>query len=461
MSTTVQFDLGGSTLDLNDQSNYALLSGQEPQTGVRKTSRLGGGLPYVDLETVIPIRVFGTTPANALAALGALQDVEEQVSDWKDGEAVSPVIYKYQPHGSALGAALQAVVLGPHRPGQPLIVLPKSFNRYIKGSEINPVYLRFLQRAFLGASESKSSSGVTNPGVMSTASFTAHGGVAAVYDLALSGFDNTTHSQINPGLILVANAANRLKLIQAESIGNSTGWTNQADTTNHASSGSVKRFTATSTTKRLTLAYDLSSAGFNTNLERVAVAVTVRNNSAKTFFLRFYASTYGDDAVASVVRKIDPTAYSSPQALFLGYASVRNGVGFIWFEAWVDDATGSPTMDIDVVAVMDGGRNGHVLRHGTTLLSAPFVSATPGVNMELRAEHRLLSDRVGFVGMYEDGSDNEKALSYKGEQPIVMTGDDAAVLWLSPDGSSWVDGGASPTSVTATLTRRPIYTVPQ
>lgn len=461
MGTTVQLDLGGSTLNLNDGSNYALLAGQQPQTTVRRASRLGGGLPYVELQTTVPLRVFGSTPAAALAALADLQQIDQQVADWKDGEPEDPVIYIYAPDGSALAAPPRAVVLGPHRPGDPLVVLPRTFNKYIVGSEINPVYLQLRHGALLGAEESKSSSAVANPGVMSVATFTDHDGVASVYDLRLAGFtDSTVSGSIGAGLLMLANASNRLVVIEAEggASGADAEWSSTGVTS--ASGGNVLRFTAADTDPSSTGFYNLSTAGFDTSLEHVAVAVRVMNNSAsKTFFLRFRASTYSGDEIVSVTRKIDPDTYSLPRSLFLGYATVRDGVGYLRLEAWVDDAAGSPTMDIDVLAVMDGGRNGHVIKHNSIDLSSPFGPGVTPVNYDLLVEHRLLEERDSYVGVEEDVAFKQKAASYRGALPIVMTGNDASCLWLG--GPSWRLGGSSPVSLTATLTRRAIYTVPQ
>lgn len=113
-----------------------------PKIAQRNTSPFG--LPYLPVMEEMTIDIKGTTAADALNKLQALNTLLDQAERWYNNELVAPVLVNYQPKGSNKVSPMRDVVIG--RGAQfgdvEIIATPADFNivgdtYFIKGIQLS------------------------------------------------------------------------------------------------------------------------------------------------------------------------------------------------------------------------------------------------------------------------------------------------------------------------------------
>lgn len=456
------------TADLVDEDNIIIQNGgYAPAVAPRSLSPLSGRA-YENVEEAARVDVTGSTGAAMLANVAKVARLLDKARRWAQTGQGNVVRLKVQAQGSNLSNPLEAVILGP----PPGWSLPATFNDYLMVQEIENLVIPWLRRGeLLGDEEVESSSTAQHPAIYTTSAATAHDGVAAAVDVEITGFSTTTHLKINEGILFVSGRPSgdtiKLAAYDAHNL-TRTGWTAHTDTGKETgdAGGQVLRYTPTGTSESASNILEFSSLTFDASMERVAVAVTVRNNAAsRTFYLR--AEGFGYDGFApstTDTHVIDGSTYATPQPLLLGFLNIQGGVKRLRLVASVDSTFGSPTLDFDQIVILGMDDDGHIVKHGEKVLASPFASTGGGgETARIFVDHRLYQGLVPIVGMRSDTSANEAPVSYEGDSLITLRGELTDAYWMSCNGADWVDTNQSTGArITLGLTarRRPIFTVP-
>ena len=449
--------------DLVDQDNYSLNTrGFAPVAARRSLSPLAGR-GYDNVTETAYVDVNGSTGAAMLANAAKVARLLDKARRWSRLGQGGPVRLKVQAQGSTLASPLEAVVLGPPEGW----VLPADFSDYLMVNTIAGMPVPWIRRGeLLGAEETASASAAQHPQVYTATFGSSHDGVAAAVDVEVTGFSATTHTQLNAGILFASGRASgaTAKLINYDAHQlTATGWTAVAEANEVGDAGGqVLRYSGTTTTERNSGILDISALSFDSSVQRVAVAVTLRNNAAaRTFYLRAEGYAYDISQVDTTdTHVIDGTTYATPQPLLLGYINVRDGVLRLRLAASVDATTATPTLDIDQIILLAMDDDAYITKHQNHVLSSPFLSSG---NARLFVDHRLYSDLTPLVGVHADTAGNEAPLSYDGDSLYIMRGDVVDVYWMSCNGADWVDTNQSSgarLNLGVTCKRRPIWTVP-
>jgi len=164
-ATTLTLSNGTITLDLNDGSNYALLRGYVPPVAQLRGAALGNRSLYADHNSVIPLRIMGSTAAACLANAQALARALNRINLWRRGDDIDPYIISYGVRGSSLDA-LQSLCMAAGDAAQ-LVALAPTFNEHIRAYEINPATITIQHRGiWLGATQSGTATAADNPSVL-------------------------------------------------------------------------------------------------------------------------------------------------------------------------------------------------------------------------------------------------------------------------------------------------------
>lgn len=212
--TTLEITDGTTTLDLVDGTNYALRDQSwSPVVANEKLSRAGGSM-FEDVdENPIVIDILGSTGEVVLNNLHNLRALLNQAERWRRGEAVDPVVLNVLAQGSTLTADQQAVILGQQTGSRPLITLPPNFMDYLHTNIIEGAEINFRRRGeWLAATETETSSGSTNPAVLTASTFTRTADIACPMDIVISGFIADFRQKM---VLPMTNAANKLALVMA------------------------------------------------------------------------------------------------------------------------------------------------------------------------------------------------------------------------------------------------------
>lgn len=236
MALVLKLTDGTTTLDLNDGVNYGIPYDRQswtPAVSKRKWSGLGGWV-YQDVEERIPLHIRGATGADALGNLDALINLLDQAERWWLGEDVACVRLLYKPHNSNLSDPVEAEVLGPVGSTTPWLQL-SPYLHDAANHELPEIELRVMRRGdWLGDVDTPATDAGGQPSVLEI-TFAEDVPLYSPLsiDLANIGYENQDGLVIPNGVIFLASAANKLKLLQAEAFSSSgatsSTCTSQAD----------------------------------------------------------------------------------------------------------------------------------------------------------------------------------------------------------------------------------------
>jgi hypothetical protein len=412
---------GVVTVDFAGSNDYSV-SSWSPAVAARRRGQLAGQGPYSNVVESMVISIADPVLTN----LAKLSQLMAQAEAWAEGEQVAPVQIHYKPHSSSANT-LMAAILGPARPGEPMIVPPRNFGISPVTKMLDGVTLRFLRRgAWLGASNNQVSSAATIPSVR-TVTFSGAAAVAASpvdANLILAGAANVGND-LPDSFSVFASDSNRIGLFEAEDM-TATGFTSVADAANGASGGNVLRYTPSGTAitqtgqKVVTSVIDQSS-------RRIAFLANFRNNSGTTSFKVRVAASAGTDPDGWTPWVTIGPDISAPVWINLGTLAFRKNLFAIRLQVQASAASGTLDIDTVVLVAMDDSTSRIISRHK---LAKGSVAAT--TTMNVLYEHRALSE-IAPAAFYRRGALATGVFyeSYGGDPYIVTTGTKLAALFLA------------------------------
>lgn len=277
------------TVDLLDGANYALVD-WAPAVSSRSRQLLGNYSPYEDVAERMTVNVYGTSAAEALEKLDAINIVLEQADAWRLGDGVAPVLVRVRMRESALTDPLEAVVVGRPDSG-PSVMLQPTFNHDILMYEIAGVEIAFIRKGlWLGPDAERSPAGtLTNPAVM-TVDMLAEERRLSPTTVRVTGFSANTRI-LGGGFLLLGGVppasqhGNNIAVYAAAAM-SSDEFSVVDDAAKKAHSGNVRRIDAAANQTGM-----LAIAGVNTGVSRISVFAAVRNNSVSATWRVRAAST--------------------------------------------------------------------------------------------------------------------------------------------------------------------------
>ncbi len=464
MALILKITDGTRTIDLNNITQYAIPDNTwAPNVARRQMGGLGGRGVYEVVEELIPVHVRGSTGAAALANLADIGELLDQAESWARGENVDAVKLHFRPNNSNLSDDLEAIIYG--SPDRSAFVglsaeINSASNFEIPGVQINLVRGDWLVKS----AETKSSGSVTNPGIMTTATFTAVPDFFSPTRITIDGFDGSVVPSLVEGFVLLADDADAIFLDEAEdgtNLGGGGGLGTISDTAvTGASGGNVVRIAPTNNISTFLISFTLTGSTL-LNGRNVAFYAMIKNNSPDITYTAYALARHGDATYQSAdirTRKITIPAASGPQMYYLGMVSLVEQPYLIRYAFAPDDATVTTGDELDVdycaaISLEDPGKR--VLR---TKASNRGNAGT----VKLVIDHRATDRPVPTVWMTDSSNNFLNTISYGGDPFYVSKGSTVSALVLGTNGSgNWVvetSGGAAD-SLSISADRRQLYLV--
>lgn len=459
MAATIYLSDGTTTLQLNDQTNYSLQrGGWSPSVASRRKSLLGGQGVYEDVAEDITLDVLGSTAAVTMTNVQSLQTLLDQADRWHRGENVAAVYLVYKPDGSTSSSNFTTVLTGQDG-DTPMMDLPSDYNDVGYLKRIFGVRIHFKRRALWTTSIERTSSSFASCGEVVEATFTntlkTPSPVRAVF------WNNSSLTGSQPSIMLFAKNSSAFYVTNASALtsGSWNDYNTAADTANKSRSGTILRYTPTTTSEMSTLGLSVSTFA----AKRFAVFAMVRNNSATTTFYTRMVVSWGSTTanVATGPTITIDTSNTRPRALFLGYISVPASISRI--NLYTKASAASGTLDFDVVYLMD-------VDDETS--SAVAIFETPNINngaaslCEYGVDNSSLTVLNPIVGWHSSGvADSTLAnpLSYQGDTFLTSKSNKIAGVWLCPNGVYWraVDTVPNVVGFSLRASRLAAYLIPQ
>lgn len=340
------------TVDLLDGANYALVD-WAPAVSSRSRQLLGNYSPYEDVVERMTVNVYGTSVAEALEKLDAINIVLEQADAWWLGDGVAPVLVRVRMRESALADPLEAVVIG--RPDNgPSVMLQPTFNHDILMYEIAGVEISFIRKGlWLGPETERSLAGtLTNPAVM-TVNMLSEERRLSPTTVRVTGFSSNTRI-LGGGFLLIggvppASQHGNNIAVYAGAAMDSDEFSVVDDATNNAHGGNVMRIDAS-----MNQTGTLIRSGVNTSVSRISIFAAVRNNSATTTWrVRPISTGYVQSEDGW---KIIDSSTQKPRIIHVGSLVNQSGAHLnIRLEFATADATG--TLDVNYMVVFGEDAN--------------------------------------------------------------------------------------------------------
>jgi hypothetical protein len=461
--TTLQLTDGSVTADLLDGTNYELNdSGWAPAVAPRSQSDIG---PYYeDVEEKISVNVIGGT--NMLANSAKLSQLLDQADAWFDGEPVAPVVIKAQPKGSTQSVS-QALILG--RASGQLLDLPSTYNDFLVGNSIENGGLRFRRRGQWLADEVAVTAGSSvNAAVIQ--SITSLANLKGVHPLTIelgsipSGTSGATIDDLPASVLLYSYAANRLAIVEAESLMSPISGLGTTDASYSSVSESEARGTHVLQCAPVTggaKATGYALTGLPDAIEQIYVYASVAGlTPGMSWTVRVKTINLGRVAYGPSVTIDGYTG--GPVVVFLGAISNPVGHSAVALEITPSDASGSPAFQMDYLAFVAGESP----CEGALAIDAVNDIATTlggGINFSLVVQDRSLTDIDPFVGVTRTSPDIAINAGYRGNASLLSTGTTVSTLWLPSGNNVWLSHliNGTVTSTKLTVRRKPASVVPQ
>ena len=406
----------------------------------------------------IPLYVSSTSsPATVLANIDKLAKLIDQAARWAKGESLSPVRIQYSPNSAT--EYLEAAILGPPD-GAGGVALPPNFSDDLYQNVVDGIVLQFRRRGrWLDDDEDVDTSSTVNNCELMSLSLTATENPSPTI-LRLGKFNYTTGpNQTFGGFLLLAEDTNNLQIINAETAALGK-FTSVGDGSNLARNTNVLRYTPTGTYATNDSINNISLGTLNASTKLLGVFANMRNNSATAEFTvwprvqRVMKGTEVFDQKTAV-----PAGATTPQWYFLGMHSLASERQVLNLVAYVDDLTGSPTLDIDTLVVVNMEKVHVIALHENSIEN--WVTA----DTEINCDHSLLSTPLPRV-YASTASIAAAGVGHDGYPAFFTSAASLQALYLSTGGNSsahWrrSNDSNSVMQLYAEVARRPAFLVPQ
>lgn len=322
----------------------------------RSSGGLGGYGPYQTVTEPLQLYAHGATPAQALAAAQWLLDLAERarmIADLEIAGATSPILLYAQPQGSATLYDALIIDLAP----EPLTMAP--IPQQDAGWIIPLTFTITRMAEWRVAAEIVLSSAANQPAVQ-TVTWTGADATESPANVAWQWGATATLSAPLNALALWGTQAD-VALISAPAAAPAawipaTGWSSVADAAANNAPANVLRYTASGTAEAPTALDSLANPNPLQpvrSMRRPLVVAVCRANSATGGFLLRAEGV--DDGGNTARTRMTPVPYTSgqPQILLLGVMSGFNFANGMRLVAQATNASGSPTLDISQIAVLD------------------------------------------------------------------------------------------------------------
>lgn len=454
----------GGTINLNDGINYALMQGWRPNVAPWRRSRLAGGGPFADIRENIPLRVFGSSEPNALAALLALIDAADQGARWRMGEQIGPVLLNYRMSGSNLSGDLSVPIW--NTVDEAALQLSPTFNEDINAYEISPVYFQLWRPGqWLGAAETPAAtSAATHPNVFGVTFASDVGSRLQPLNLKFSGFSRLQDASGNPlGLsayLLTAGDNDRIRVLEAESgtvtVPGSGTFNTAVD--GDASGGNIRRLQPVSAGS-----YTLRWSSLNFTHEGHALyipIVVLRNNSASISY-QVQASVGTFILNSSPAVTVD-TSSIKPRVIQLPAISYEIDMQALTLTITPSATSGSGNqLDVDACVLLQ------VVSPADRVVLLERINYVDQLTEhDVEVDSRVLTHPKPVAQQYR-ATPPAYQLGHKGDLYLLTSGQEVAACLVGTSDVHWrpMNGtiGSSPTAVSSTMTatRRLAYRVPQ
>jgi hypothetical protein len=335
-----------------------------------------------------------------------------------------------------LAAPVVAVVLGrPEGASGGWMSLPSSFNDTLMLFEIGPVMLRFLRSGlWYGASEAASVTAASNAEIM-TATMGDTLVIPGPTKIEITGFANDT-AELSESYIFVASdsygTSAGLQVIEGETGSADAGGvtvTSTADSGNKARGNAVGRISSPSSTDFEGVSFLMPAA---IAAKRAYLFVALRKNQTTPTWWIYGATkgSSGQEGTPTGIVKIDGSD-TNPRLVPLGlvYNAENQNIIRLWFKC--STTTGSPTIDIDYIAIMGKDFKQSYVVHliprpeiseinNITIDPQPLTAVAPSVNG---------NDTVTLPAVYPIGYDSDIWLA--------TNTDEVSVAWFATRGAHW------------------------
>lgn len=447
-------------LNLNDQTSpsgahpYSILvKGWRPRVARRRTGQLGG-VPYEDVEEVLPLAVLGYTRAAVLDGLGDLAAALDEARLWFLGaQDVGPIVMKWLPEGSSLGTAVQAAVLGPGG-GDDLLSLQPAFNKDLQAYYVECDLGLVRRGMWLGPETAKSTAGTTNPEILTSSAFTD---VPSVESLSFGNYFLQTG---DASFVYVAYSSDvtGLTLFEAETPFTWGGGLSSV-VDSDASGGSIARMSTSYIDAAATYRIVGPTAG------SYAVYATMRNNSASiAYTVTLSAKSYFVTRNLGVQNRVVIEPSFGPKPVYLGNIYVPAAADYLYITISIHASsivTAGNALDYDTVLVVALDKQSGVIYNPEFMI--PENGSSFG---RTSIDHKLLMLPSGGVFRMET-SKVDSPVPYLGNPYSLAKGTATYSIIYGCTTGHWrvmrFTGGVSYTinSSSVTVTRRPYYLIPK
>ena len=362
MADTLHITDGVTTIDFDNPSSayHILWGGWAPQVGRIDHSGAANTPHITDVVETMEISITGVTSAAIMTSLDTLIGLIEQAGRWWKGSNDAAVEILYEVTDSTLSAPLESYIIGPPDSGR-IITYPGHFDAIKNGLVLLPVTLRFKRQGmWRGATDQKTPSNITqwNAGI---GTFDDTMRIPSPYSLKLDDMALGAVDFEDAFLLLAEDASggpDQLEYREGEvgtKISGTSTWASVADIGNDARQNNVGRATMSGSTV-IVIEWDLSTAMIEQRL--LGVVMVARGNDAAREW-EVYATSESEGGhvngrtYPTVI--IDGSIDVKPHPYFLGYILAPRAVGAhkkIQFYIEVDSITGTPTFDIDCIAMI-------------------------------------------------------------------------------------------------------------
>lgn len=407
----------------------------------------------------IPLYVSSTSsPATVLANIDKLAKLIDQAARWAKGESLSPVRIQYSPNSAT--EYLEAAILGPPD-GAGGVALPSNFSDDLYQNVVDGIVLQFRRRGrWLDDDEDVDTSSTVNNCELMSLSLTATEHPSPTI-LRLGKFNYTTGpNQTFGGFLLLAEDSNNLQIVNAETVATTSNTSSVNESSNLARNTNVLRYSPVA-------AYPSSSDGtgnitltLNSATKLLGVFANMRNNSATAEFTvwpRVQRTMKGTEEFGQ--KTVVPAGATTPQWYFLGMHSLASERQVLNLRMYVDDVTGSPTLDIDTLVVVNMEKVHVIALHENSIEN--WVTA----DTEINCDHSLLSTPLPRV-YASTASSAAAGVGHDGYPAFFTSAASLQALYLSTGGNSsahWrrSNDSNSVMQLYAEAARRPAFLVPQ
>lgn len=452
---TLKIICGSDTINFDGTAGYHVLWGKmDLGTARQATSRLGNQPVHTDVEVRMDIWIEDQGGVTAQVKLQTLTDVLEECVRWARRETGTAAGYiEYESTTSTIDDPLQAEIV--ELPDD-WLQLPSSYDAVSRVAHIgdmsDPIRLKFIRRGlWLDVDNlvvTSATAAANNPSKM-TATFATSIRQSSPVNINISGINTT--AGIYAAYLPISRAAADMVLLEAESASGTGAST--ADAAGLASGGSVWRVTAAGTT----YVSFTRAVGTITAARKYTVLTTLRKNTSTRTWKTYVELLDADGLVLaqSRVQVIEGTD-TNPRLHSFGLFVVPITAVVTTIKTYVacDSASGSPTLDFDVLVIL-------ALDHpeNRVLLLNPGGTQLDGYAQLNIAHNSFYLPDPSFT-LTTPGA---RHANWRGDAWITNSTTTLTAIWLGPTTDKWVTVDTTPANkqLQMTVTRTDGYLTPQ